>query len=44
VRLTAMAVVIGVNYFLSVVNEKVGSPLGLTIGRSFVSALSSASS
>ncbi|RWC31441.1 MAG: mechanosensitive ion channel family protein [Mesorhizobium sp.] len=36
VRLTtAMAVVIGVNYFLSVINDKMGSPLSLTIARSF---------
>jgi small-conductance mechanosensitive channel len=36
VRLTtAMAVVICVNYFLSVVNDKMGSPLSLTIARSF---------
>lgn len=36
VRLTtAMAVVIGVNYFLSIVNDKMGSPLSLTIARSF---------
>ncbi|ESY74813.1 mechanosensitive ion channel family protein [Mesorhizobium sp. M0051] len=32
---TAMAVVIGVNYFLSVVNDKMGSPLSLIIARSF---------
>ena len=36
VRLTtAMAVVIGINNFLSVVNDKMGSPLSLTIARSF---------
>ncbi|RWC48286.1 MAG: mechanosensitive ion channel family protein [Mesorhizobium sp.] len=36
VRLTtAMAVVIGINYFLSVINDKMGSPLSLTIARSF---------
>ncbi|MER9604065.1 mechanosensitive ion channel family protein [Mesorhizobium sp. M0243] len=36
VRLTtAMAVVICVNYFLSVINDKMGSPLSLTIARSF---------
>ncbi|TIX26783.1 mechanosensitive ion channel family protein [Mesorhizobium sp.] len=36
VRLTtAMAVVIGVNNFLSVINDKMGSPLSLTIARSF---------
>lgn len=40
VRLTtAMAVVIGVNYFLSVVNDKMGSPLSLTIARSFVATI-----
>lgn len=40
VRLTtAMAVVIGVNSFLSVVNDKMGSPLSLTIARSFVSTI-----
>ncbi|RWC61142.1 mechanosensitive ion channel family protein [Mesorhizobium sp.] len=32
---TAMAVVIGINYFLSVINDKMGSPLSLTIARSF---------
>ncbi|WP_413771414.1 mechanosensitive ion channel domain-containing protein [Mesorhizobium sp. PAMC28654] len=32
---TAMAVVISVNTFLSVVNDKMGSPLSLTIARSF---------
>ncbi len=36
VRLTtAMAVVISVNTFLSVINDKMGSPLSLTIARSF---------
>ncbi|RVB49192.1 mechanosensitive ion channel family protein, partial [Mesorhizobium sp. M7A.F.Ca.CA.001.06.1.1] len=32
---TAMAVVISVNTFLSVINDKMGSPLSLTIARSF---------
>ncbi|RWB55113.1 mechanosensitive ion channel family protein [Mesorhizobium sp.] len=36
---TAMAVVLGFNYFLSVVNEKMGSPLSLTIARSFVATI-----
>ncbi|QPC92433.1 mechanosensitive ion channel family protein [Mesorhizobium sp. INR15] len=40
VRLTtAMAVVIGLNYFLSIVNDKMGSPLSLTIARSFVATV-----
>lgn len=40
VRLTtATAVVIGVNYFLSVVNDTMGSPLSLTIARSFVATI-----
>ena len=40
VRLTtAMAVVIGVNNFLAVVNDKMGSPLSLTIARSFVATI-----
>ncbi|TPL52689.1 mechanosensitive ion channel family protein [Mesorhizobium sp. B2-2-4] len=40
VRLTtAMAVVIGVNYFLSIVNDNMGWPLSLTIARSFGAAL-----
>lgn len=40
VRLTtAMAVVIGVNNFLSVVNDKMGSPLSVTIARSFVATI-----
>ncbi|TGV61186.1 mechanosensitive ion channel family protein [bacterium M00.F.Ca.ET.141.01.1.1] len=40
VRLTtAMAVVIGVNYFLSVVNDTMGSLLSLTVARSFVAAI-----
>ena len=40
VRLTtAMAVVIGFNYFLTVVNDKMGSPLSLTIARSFVATI-----
>ncbi|MBZ9820442.1 mechanosensitive ion channel family protein [Mesorhizobium sp. CA4] len=36
---TAMALVLGFNYFLSVVNEKMGSPLSLTIARGFVAAI-----
>lgn len=36
---TAMAVVIGANYFLSIVNDKMGSPLSLTIARSFGAAI-----
>lgn len=36
---TAMAVVLGFNYFLAVVNEKMGSPLSLTIARSFVATI-----
>lgn len=32
---TAMAVVLGINYFLTVVNNAMGSPLSLTIARSF---------
>ncbi|TIV72237.1 MAG: mechanosensitive ion channel family protein, partial [Mesorhizobium sp.] len=36
---TAMAVVLGFNYFLSVVNEKMGAPLSLTIARSFVATI-----
>lgn len=36
---TAMAVVIGVNNFLAVVNDKMGSPLSLTIARSFVATI-----
>ncbi|WP_192181016.1 mechanosensitive ion channel family protein [Mesorhizobium amorphae] len=40
VRLTtAMAIVIGVNNFLSVVNDKMGSPLSVTIVRSFVATI-----
>ncbi len=40
VRLTtAMAVVIGFNNFLAVVNDKMGSPLSLTIARSFVATI-----
>ncbi|TPJ62249.1 mechanosensitive ion channel family protein [Mesorhizobium sp. B2-6-1] len=40
VRLTtAMAVVISVNTFLSVINDKMGSPLSLTIARSFVATI-----
>jgi potassium efflux system protein len=37
--ITAMAVVIGVNNFLTVVNNTMGSPLSLTIARSFLSAI-----
>ena len=36
-----MAVVIGVNNFLSVVNDTMGSPLSLTIARKFLSPRSS---
>ncbi|MDX8444894.1 mechanosensitive ion channel family protein [Mesorhizobium captivum] len=36
---TAMAVVLGINYFLSVVNEKMGSLLSLTIARGFVATI-----
>lgn len=36
---TAMAVVIGINNFLSVVNDTMGSPLSLTIARSFVATI-----
>jgi small-conductance mechanosensitive channel len=36
---TTMAVVIGVNNFLAVVNDQMGSPLSLTIARSFVAAI-----
>ncbi|MBZ9676037.1 mechanosensitive ion channel family protein [Mesorhizobium sp. ES1-1] len=36
---TAMAVVISFNTFLSVVNDKMGSPLSLTIARSFVATI-----
>ncbi|MBZ9807799.1 mechanosensitive ion channel family protein [Mesorhizobium sp. ESP-6-2] len=40
VRLTtAIAVVISVNTFLSVINDKMGSPLSLTIARSFVATI-----
>lgn len=40
VRLTtAMAIVIGVHYFLAVVNDSMGSPLSLTVARSFVAAV-----
>ncbi|MFK0687512.1 mechanosensitive ion channel domain-containing protein [Mesorhizobium sp. IMUNJ 23033] len=40
VRLTtAMAIVIGVNNFLAVVNDKMGSPLSVTIVRSFVATI-----
>jgi len=37
--ITAMAVVIGVNSFLTIVNNTMGSPLSLTIARSFLSAI-----
>ncbi|MFA6154418.1 mechanosensitive ion channel domain-containing protein [Mesorhizobium sp.] len=36
---TAMAVVISFNTFLSVINDKMGSPLSLTIARSFVATI-----
>lgn len=36
---TAMAVVISANTFLSVINDKMGSPLSLTIARSFVATI-----
>lgn len=36
---TAMAVVVGVSNFLSVVNEQMGSPLSLTIARSFLATI-----
>ena len=36
---TALAVVIGANTFLTVVNNTMGSPLSLTIARSFVAAI-----
>ncbi|OQM77658.1 mechanosensitive ion channel domain-containing protein [Manganibacter manganicus] len=36
---TAMAVIIGIHIFLGVVNEQMGSPLSLTIARSFVAAI-----
>ena len=36
---TAMAVVLGVNNFLSVVNESMDSPLSLTIARSFLATV-----
>ncbi|MBN9233739.1 MULTISPECIES: mechanosensitive ion channel family protein [Phyllobacteriaceae] len=36
---TAMAVVLGINSFLSVVNEQMGSPLSLTVGRSFIATI-----
>ena len=36
---SAMALVISLNSFLSVVNEQMGSPLSLTIARSFAAAL-----
>jgi len=36
---TAMAVVSGVNDFLTVVNEQMGSPLSLTVARSFIATI-----
>jgi small-conductance mechanosensitive channel len=36
---TAMAVIIGINVFLGVVNEQMGSPLSLTVARSFAAAI-----
>lgn len=36
---TAMAVVLGINYFLTVVNNAMGSPLSLTIARSFFATI-----
>ena len=36
---TAMAAVIGINSFLSVVNDTMGSPLSLTIARSFLATV-----
>ncbi|TGV50576.1 mechanosensitive ion channel family protein, partial [bacterium M00.F.Ca.ET.141.01.1.1] len=36
---TAMAVVLGFNYFLAVVKEKMASPLSLTTARSFVATI-----
>jgi small-conductance mechanosensitive channel len=36
---TTMAVVIGVNNFLAVVNDQMGSPLSLTIARSFIATI-----
>lgn len=36
---TAMAVVLGLNSFLSVVNEQMGSPLSLTVARSFFATI-----
>ena len=36
---TAMAFVIGANYFLTVINNTMGSPLSLTIARSFLAAV-----
>lgn len=36
---TAMAVVISFNTFLSIVNDKMGSPLSLTIARSFLATI-----
>jgi len=40
VRLTtAMAIVIGINSFLAIVNDQMGSPLSLTVARSFLAAV-----
>ncbi len=39
VLITAMAVVIGFNSLLAVINDTMGSPLSLTIARSFISAV-----
>lgn len=36
---TAMAFVLGINTFLSVVNDQMGSPLSLTIARSFLATI-----
>ena len=36
---TAMALVLGINTFLSVVNDQMGSPLSLTIARSFLATI-----
>lgn len=36
---TAMAVVIGINNFLAIVNDQMGSPLSLTIARTFVASI-----
>lgn len=36
---TAMAIVLGLNTFFSVVNDQMGSPLSITIARSFIAAI-----